>query len=417
MTDRLFNALYSIVKDCDLILKVFTKYSLSLVTIFAVGCATSLNHVPVPEEFISQATILETSNVRFWGDEESTGYRSSDDIIQWLEQRAQNKNSNNLSLPVLNVLALSGGGEDGPFAAGVITGWTRNGDRPQFDVVTGVSAGALISPFVFLGPEYDDVLFEIFANLEADHIYRPQIFSGLFGGSALYSSRPLKELIHKHVTAKILNQIAIEHRKGRRLWIGTTNLDAGRPVIWDIGALAVIQKPNKLDIFHKILLASSSVPGLFPPVLMGVTVGDKSYTELHVDGGVTRQVFFYPPQFAKSRTVKVLSDKFNAKLYIIRSGRSQALYEPIETSTYSIALRSIMMTMQNKAIGDLYRIYETAKRDGFDYNLAIIPETFDQEPKSDFDADYTNSLFYLGYELSKNGYPWIKAPPEFTPNE
>ncbi len=396
---------------------MLTKNLCILVIIFFVaGCATSLTHTPVPEKYLSQTAILGSKKIRFWGDEEPKEYRSNQDIIQWLEERIKNRNKDVLS-PELNVLALSGGGEDGSFAAGVMAGWTRNGNRPHFDVVTGVSAGALVSPFVFLGPKYDDVLFDVFAKLDAEHIYESQIFSGLFGGPSLLSTRPLRDLIHKFVTSEVLNQIAIEHRKGRRLWIGTTNLDAGRPVIWDIGELAVIQQPNKLEIFHKILLASSSIPGLFPPVLMDVTVNDENYTELHVDGGVTRQVFLYPPQFTKSNVAEVISNKFKAKLYIIRNGRSQAIYDPIGTTAYSIALRSFMMTIENKAIGDLYRVYETAKRDGFDYNLAIIPKEFNQKPKDNFDTEYTNSLFYLGYELSKNGYPWSKTPPELISNE
>ncbi len=279
-------------------------------------------------------------------------------------------------------------------------------------MVTGVSAGALAAPFVFLGSEYDDMLFDVYSNLGQEDIYRTQIFSGLFGGSAILDTRPLKNLISQYVTAEILDLISKQHLKGRRLWIGTTNLDAGRPVIWDIGEIALSGKPNSLDLVHNILLASSAVPGIFPPVIINVTAENQPFTELHVDGGVTRQAFLYPPQLVESDLIEAVENRVERRLYIIRNGRSQAIYEPVKTSLYSIALKSLSMTIENKAVGDLYRIYEITSRDGIDYNLAIIPKSFDLKPKEAFDPEYTKALFNIGYELAKDGYPWDKAPPE-----
>ena len=218
------------------------------------GCATSVTHSPVPENLISKATVINSPSIRFWGDEVSDNFRKTHNIVEWLKQRSQHWDKN-IPTPVINFLALSGGGEDGSFAAGIITGWTRHGDRPEFDVVTGVSAGALAAPFVYLGSEYDDMLFDVYSNLGQEDIYRTQIFSGLFGGSAILDTRPLKNLISQYVTAEILDQISKQHLKGRRLWIGTTNLDAGRPVIWDIGEIALSGKANSLDLVHNIFIS------------------------------------------------------------------------------------------------------------------------------------------------------------------
>jgi hypothetical protein len=376
------------------------------------ACATAVTHHPVPEPLISNATVMNSRLIRFWGDEKRDQYHKQRYFENWIKQRTAQW-QNDATNPEINFLALSGGGEDGSFAAGFITGWTRHGDRPNFDVITGVSAGALASPLVFLGPKYDEILFEVYENLGNKDIYRTQIFSGIFGGTAILDTRPLENLIAKYVTAEVLHKIGKEHLKGRRLWIGTTNLDAGRPVIWDIGEIALSNKTNALKLVHKILLASSAVPGVFPPVIIDVEVDGQKFTELHVDGGVTRQAFFYPPQFIESDFfVNSIEDKIIRRLYIIRNGKSQPVYNPVKTRLYSIAMKSLSMTIENKAIGDLYRIYEITSRDGIDYNLAIIPNSFDFKAKEAFDPEYTKALFDLGYKLSKNGYNWLKAPPD-----
>lgn len=374
------------------------------------GCATSVIHTPVPESQISNAIVMQSPSIRFWGDNARNEKHTHQKLENWLTLREQHKSKQKTQS--INFLALSGGGEDGSFAAGIITGWTQHGTRPEFDVITGVSAGALASPFVFLGPEYDEILFEVYSNLGNEDIYNTQIFSGLFGGTAILDTRPLKDLISHYINADVLQKIAIEHEKGRRLWIGTTNLDAGRPVIWDIGEIASSGQAQALELVHNILLASSAVPGIFPPVIIDVMVGNQHFTELHVDGGVTRQVFLYPPQFIQTDMIEKVGENVERNLYIIRNGRSQAIYDPVKTSLYSISLKALSMTIENKAVGDLYRIYELTSRDGIDYNLAIIPKSFSLKPNESFDPEYTKALFNLGYKLGKNGYTWKKAPPE-----
>jgi predicted acylesterase/phospholipase RssA len=193
------------------------------------------------------------------------------------------------------VLAISGGGANGSFAAGLLTGWTRAGTRPPFHVVTGVSAGALAAPFALLGSKYDPVLIDVFTRLSsADLVSRKNRVLAFFGDS-LASARPLQALIERHFDDALMQAIAAEHRAGRRLFVATTHIYAGRQMIWDIGAIAERGGPDALALIRRVLLASASVPILLPPVFLEVEANGSRYDEMHVDGGITRQVFAGPP--------------------------------------------------------------------------------------------------------------------------
>jgi predicted acylesterase/phospholipase RssA len=201
------------------------------------------------------------------------------------------------ALPGEAYFAISGGGQDGAYGAGMLCGWTDRGDRPHFRIVTGVSAGALIAPFVFAGSEYDSVLREIFTSVHTKDIARSRNLLSALTGEALYDSDPLRDMLKKHVNQAMLAKVAAEYRKGRNLFVATTNLDAQRPVIWALGKIAASGHPDAPQLFREVMLASASIPGIFPPVYVETQVGDKTYEEMHVDGGATSQVFLYPPTF------------------------------------------------------------------------------------------------------------------------
>ena len=190
---------------------------------------------------------------------------------------------------VIDTLALSGGGSDGAFGAGVLAGWTKRGDRPEFQVVTGVSAGAIIAPFAYLGPSEDEKLHTIWTQYKQDEVVTPEIFSGLFGGPALASTGPLQNLIAQYVDRQFLDRIAAQYRRGRVLLVLTTNLDAQRPVVWNMGEIALNRSPAATELFRKVILASAAIPAAFPPVKIEVEAGGRDYDELHVDGGTTRE--------------------------------------------------------------------------------------------------------------------------------
>ena len=264
-------------------------------------------------------------------------------------------------------------------------GWSEHGDRPEFDLVTGISAGALIAPFAFLGRAHDRELAGLFTTYGADQIYQSNILSGLFGGNALADSAPLARLIEHYVDARFLRRVAEERAKGRFLLVGTTNLDAQRPVYWDMGKIAQKGDARALQLFRQVLLASASIPGIFPPVLIQVEAGGQLYQEMHVDGGTTREVFFTIADFRFREIDKAIGRKVQRRLWIIRNGKIEPEYKAMPETTLAIAQRSLETLTKSRGIGDLARMYSRARADNIDYNLAAIPADFDAPHPKPFD--------------------------------
>jgi hypothetical protein len=322
---------------------------------------------------------------------------------QWLASQGRTGD-----LPPAYFLAISGGGDNGAYGAGFLNGWTAAGTRPEFKVVTGVSTGALIAPFAFLGPKYDYVIRRVYTETSQKDIFKKRgIVKGFFGDS-MADSRPLASVIASYVTPELLNEIAAEYAKGRILLVGTANLDSLEPVIWNMTAIAASKDPNARSLFESVLLASASIPGAFPPVMIDVSVNGTRYQEMHVDGGTMAQVFLYPPSLSIAN-----SPQRKRTLYIIRNARLDPDWASVERRTLSIATRAIGSLTRTQGIGDLYRIYATAERDGLDYNLTYIPATFNTPHTEDFDTVYMRSLYEVGEQAAKSGYQWQKLPPGF----
>jgi len=367
------------------------------------GCATISPRNVLPQAKASQIDLEGFHNIRFWGDASAPTIET---IVVADIPKTQTRSS-----PVSNLLAISGGAEDGAFGAGLLVGWSDAGTRPTFDLVTGVSSGALIAPFVFLGRERDDQLRELFTKYGRKDIYTYNV-NGLIEGSALTDDTPLAHLIEKYVDDAFLQEIARERAKGRILLIGTTNLDTQRPVLWDMGRIAMSNNQEAIVLFRKVLLASATLPGVFPPVRIQVRVGGKDYDELHVDGGVTRQVFIAPSIFSfASDNQKSGRAVTKRRLYVIRNGKIDPEWQSVSENVLSITTRSISTLIKNQGIGDLYRIYSITKRDGIDFNLASIPPDFSDVRHEPFDPRYMNALFDRGYDLASHNYSWAKSPP------
>ena len=314
-------------------------------------------------------------------------------------------------LPPAAYLAISGGGDNGAFGAGFLNGWTKAGTRPSFKLVTGISTGALIAPFAFLGPSYDGKLKDLYTTITKDDVAsKRSIFSVLFK-DARSDNEPLWNLVKKHITQDMLAAIAAEHAKGRILLIGTANLDALRPVIWNVTKIAASGNPHSLELVHTLLIASAAIPGEFPPVMIEVTVDNITYQEMHVDGGAVAQVFIYPPAMRLGELSKEYSIDRQRTLYIIRNARLDPEWGEVERRTLPIALRAISSLVEYQGIGDLYRIYTTTQRDGVEYNLAFIPDTFNTLHATEFDTAYMRELFNVGYQLAGERYTWHKEPP------
>jgi predicted acylesterase/phospholipase RssA len=309
-------------------------------------------------------------------------------------------------LPPSSFLAISGGGDNGAFGAGLLKGWSEAGTRPEFKLVTGVSTGALIAPFAFLGPDWDDRLKAIYTGISMHDVAKPRWFVSAFFEDAMSDNTPLWDLIRKSITREMLDAIAAEYEKGRLLFVATANLDVRRAVIWNIGKIATSRSPEALELVHKILIASAAIPGTFPPVMIDVEAGGKSYQEMHVDGGTVAQVFIYPAAVRLHDLVPR-----DRTLYIIRNARLDPEWAEVERRTLPIALRAIGSLIQYQGIGDLYRIYTITQRDEVAYNLAYIPKSFETPHTSDFDTSYMRALYYLGYAMAVKGYPWEHRPP------
>ncbi len=322
-------------------------------------------------------------------------------------------------------LALSGGGENGAYGAGMLTAWSERGSRPAFKGVTGVSTGALIAPLAFLGSAYDKQLEHFYTSIsQSDVMLSRGLISGLLGES-LYDSTPLLKTIRGVMTPETVQAIAAEHRKGRLLCIATTNLDVPVGVLWNIGEIADSGNKDAGELISQILLASASIPGAFPPVMIDLEAGGERYQEMHVDGGTVAQVVFYPPSFSSDEFFKAgdkdaedLRRRFvkrKRSAYVIRNSRPGADLETVDRRTMKIAGRAVSTLISTQGIGDLYQLYVVTQRDGIDYNVSWIPATFTEKSKEPFDPGYMNRLYQVGRRAMLDGTAWSKYPPGYSP--
>ena len=374
------------------------------------GCASIPDREPVPAELTLQAGIPGVPDARTWADEWP---KFSKEIFAKFTDADFRREFAALYGKPANFLAISGGGANGAFGAGLFSGWTATGSRPEFAVVTGVSTGALTAPFVFLGSEFDDVLKTIYTTTSTDDIAKKRNLLAAIFSDAMSDTKPLQALIAKYITPEIIAAVGREHQRGRRLFIGTVNLDAGRSVIWNIGAIALSDYPDKVTLIHELMRASAAIPIVFPPVAIPVEADGVAYDELHVDGGTGSQVFVYPAAVNLRIIKEKLKVQGTPKIYVVRNAFVEPDYQGINRSILPIASRTIESLIRTQGIGDLYQIYAICVRDGNDFNLAYIPSSFTEEPAEAFDPVYMSKLFDLGYQMGRDGYPWQKVPPGF----
>ncbi len=377
--------------------------------VLAGGCAVDLRE-PVPLALVDKVEVAGVGQVRGWGDVEIA------DIDRIAAERAAQISQHRPHLMtnrrhVMNYLAISGGGADGAFGAGFLNGWSAAGTRPEFEVVSGVSAGALIAPFAFLGPAYDQQLREIYTRYSTKDLIQKQVLAGLAGASSVSDTKPLADLIARYVDIRVLQAIAREHRRGRRLLVGTTNLDQERPVIWDMGRIAAKGTRHSLELFRAVLLASSALPGLFPPVYIQVEADGATYQEMHVDGGTTENAFLLPLHLDLARLDKQNGVRWKRRLYVITNAKTRPTPKVVKPTTYAIAGRSIEALIRQQTEGDLIKLYLRAGKNKIAYSLASIPVAFAAESREPFDRKYMKALFETGYALARAGYRWQQKPP------
>ena len=310
-------------------------------------------------------------------------------------------------------LALSGGGGNGAYGAGILNGWTQSGKRPTFDAVSGVSTGALMAPFAFLGPAYDPTLRDIYTGGEAETLVEtPDVTRAAFG-SSLFGGKRLLDLVSRYVDADIVAALAREHQAGRRLYVVTTNVDSKRGVVWNIGAIAASGRPDAIDLIRKVLAASASVPLAFAPQLINVTADGHDFQEMHADGNVTTAVFTLPLKYLAGQKATRLS---GGAMYVVMNTVIEPEFSVVQRSTLPIVTSSLNTLTTQKAEEDLAAAYAYTRSNHVDFNLTSIDPAIDESGLKSFDTAYMRRLYDVGVQTGTSGDFWRKTPiPVQTP--
>jgi predicted patatin/cPLA2 family phospholipase len=392
------------------IMLAFARRAICMLIVLLAACSTPRLPAP-PADQVSKLQVLGIPNARFWVDEGPAAIIQEMMLSGRREQAAAPLGLTGMKSRPVAFLALSGGADNGAFGAGLLIGWTANGTRPEFKLVTGVSTGSLIAPFAFLGSAYDSQLRAVFTEVTQKDIFVNRYLTAAVTDDALADTAPLFRLISKYANQQMLDDIAREYAKGRLLLIGTTNIDVQRPVLWNMGAIAASKHPGALDLFRKILRASAAIPGAFPPVMIDVEVNGEHRQEMHVDGGAIAQTFLYPAGIKLEELALKAGVKRERTAYIIRNGRLDPDWVNTDRKFLSISGRAIATMIHYSGVNDIARIYFTCQRDGVNYRLAYIEKDFPNEPHEQFDPTFMNALFNYAYQKARNGYPWLSAPP------
>ena len=389
------------------------RYALILLVISLAGCGV-LPRNPVPPDKVADAVIPGMPDIRAWGGRPSPAMERdlADSFAQ--ESPAEFPIAADGLIHYAH-LALSGGGANGAFGAGFLKGWTETGHRPVFKIVTGVSTGALMAPFAFLGPAHDDDLHQLYTQTRTRDIIQLRLHSllpQLLAGDSLADSGPLANLIARHIDADLLQEVAAAHRGGRRLYIGTVDLDAQQFVVWNMGMIAVSGRPDALDLFRSIMLASASIPIAFPPVFFEVEANGRRYDEMHVDGGVGARVFLTGGVFRVSEVrAGGGRDPARSDVFVIHNGQLGPIPAPTRRNVRNIATRVLEMTGKSGVIGDLFRIYTISLRGGASFHWVTIPDGIETAGSEFFDPERMTQLYDVGYRKALAGPVWSTDPP------
>ena len=390
------------------------RLALACALLALAGCGSLLRN-PVPAEFAATATVPSMPEVRAWGGQISPAMQR-DLEESYAQESRQDFPVGPDGLIHYAHLTLSGGGANGAFGAGFLNGWSSTGQRPVFKIVTGVSTGALMAPFAFLGAAYDGALKQFYTTSSSGDIFGQasllRMISQLFFGEALADTGPLASLIARHVDADFLRQVAQAHRQGRRLYIGTVDLDSMSFVVWNMGLIAQSERPEALTLFRRVMLASASIPIAFPPVFFDVEADGRHYDEMHVDGGVGAYVFFSAGVFSPAAArAKVAASPSRQDIYVIHNGQLAPVASPTPRTVRGIAIRVLDTAGRTAVIGDLFRIYVVAQTEDAGYHWVTIPRDFDLRGNEVFDPVLMSALFDVGYAQALAGGEWRTGPP------
>lgn len=305
----------------------------------------------------------------------------------------------------LNILELSGGGQNGSFGAGFLKSWQQRGTRPQFDIVTGVSTGALLSSHAFLGTEADDaVLEEIFTTITQKDIYNTRSFLDILEGSnSVFDDSPLAVLIAKYITQDVLDRVAAAHDDNRGLWVGTTNLDYNQTWVWNMTRIAKEGGSGSLELYRKVLRASASPPVAFPPVEID--------GHLFVDGGVRQNAVIVGLTGIEKPKAPLHGP---GNIYLIHNGKHKAPPQAVRNDIEDITGAVIGTMFDNSMETVVLRAYFAARARGYTFNWVEIPEDADiGHNMLAFDPKQMRAGFDAGEAMAKEPDPWSHLPSLF----
>lgn len=376
-----------------------------MIAFFLFGCAT--RPIAPPKAYASKLP---------WGainlDIKAEGaYTIRDSLGKALTQKGNSYSNRKGNVP-FDILTLTGGGSRGAFGTGFLVGWTRKGDMPKFDVITGISTGAVMAPFIFLGGEELQKAEYFYTKMNTEDVFIRSWMS-FFGYGHIMNAKPLKKHFRKNFDKAFLDKVALEHKKGRRLYIGTTNIDTGQLVVWDMGAIASSTREDKYERFADIIYASAALPVYLPPQYMAVTIEGKKYYQMHVDGGIYSQVFMIGLLVNWHKVLKFHTNantNFDATLYTVanRKYRQRDIYKPVEQAPFSIIEAYVLTEMDLLFDRSIYRLYSSCKEKGVKFKMATIPEKMQDiiiEP-TEFNPEKMIELYSVGYQLGSHPFEW-----------
>jgi predicted acylesterase/phospholipase RssA len=372
------------------------RLAISGLTLCALLLGACANAPRAPFTEADQAAAVPTGPkpIRYWADAPVSAFQGT--TRRALAQKGQ----------PFTYLALSGGGGGGAFGAGLLNGWTETGTRPQFTIVSGVSTGALIAPFAFLWSSYDQTLKQIYTSGQAANLISQANPLGAVFGNGLVGRGPLRELVESYLSDDLIEAIAREDEKGRRLLVVTTDLDAQRAVVWDMGAIAATGGPGAFKLFRDVLAASASIPVVFAPQFIDVQTADRSFQEMHVDGTVSAPVFTLPDAILFGGK-KVVARGTRPDLYVIVNSRIDPTFEIVPNQVEAIAAHSFstMNRIATKAV--LAQTYNAAGREGFAFHLAYIGKDIPDSGGTGFETEAMRRLYDYGHEKAHADSFWV----------
>ncbi|WP_064681186.1 patatin-like phospholipase family protein [Rhizobium bangladeshense] len=310
----------------------------------------------------------------------------------------------------VNYLVLSGGGAGGAFSVGVLKAWSDSKERPKFDMVSGVSTGALIAPLAFLGEAYDDTLVDLYTSGVAKELVDADFLPKALLGPSLLRQEPLRRMVERHLTQEILDKIAAEHRKGRRLLVLTSNLDSQRPVVWNMGAIADSARPGALKLFQDVIIASASIPGIFPAVLIKVKAGGEEFEEMHSDGGSSSQILTIPEGWMVSPRQAAWPKGLKLNMYVIVNNALMPEFSTTTNNTLAVMARASAALIKSQTRSALVATYVYAQKNGIRFRVAAIDRQIPYRMTDPFNTNYMRAVYHLGYAEMASGRLWKDRP-------